>query len=188
MRRHVPRVGPSAFADNQLISLPIDQAAVFVSVHRSTRRFAERRIDPRPPAAKKVANDRAALAFVRVDHHPARRGRPAVADQVAIMSGALFILDDQVGKFADRARTETEEDRSVVVGKALKVTVHPPLADGSGERILGAREMIEADGLIPRGNEALISTLGLFEAQFMIGQIAGVDPTLARGIMSGRCA
>src|SRR3546814_14196500 len=86
------------------------------------------------------------------------RSKPSRADEIAIGAGFLLVLDDQVGKFADRAGAETEQHGGVVLGEALEVAVHPALARGGGKRIVGPREVVEADGNIAGGGQDRKST------------------------------
>src|SRR3546814_7632061 len=108
------------------------------------------------------------------------RSKPSRADEIAIGAGFLLVLDDQVGKFADRAGAETEQHGGVVLGEALEVAVHPALARGGGKRIVGPREVVEADGNIAGGGQAPVAEPGLLEAEPLIGQAARIDPPLAR--------
>ena len=96
------------------------------------------------------------------------------------MTRTFFILDDEVGKFADCAGAKAKQCRRIIVGKALKIPVYPPFFCGDGQRISGQCEMIEADGDISGLGQPIEAQPSLFEAEFVIGQIAGVDPALAR--------
>src|SRR3546814_4091506 len=87
------------------------------------------------------------------------------SDLIAIGAGFLLVLDDQVGRFADRAGAETEQHGGVVLGEALEVAVHPALARGGGKRIVGPREVVEADGNIAGGGQAPVAEPGLLEAE-----------------------
>src|SRR3546814_9241019 len=87
---------------------------------------------------------RAAL-LPRIDANASRRRESSFADKVAIGARFFLVLDDQIGEFADRARAEADEDGGVILGKSLKIAVHPPLARRDRKRIIGTREMVEAD-------------------------------------------
>src|SRR3546814_6272429 len=70
---------------------------------------------------------RAAL-LPRIDANASRRRESSFADKVAIGARFFLVLDEQIGEFADRARAEADEDGGVILGKSLKIAVHPPLA------------------------------------------------------------
>src|SRR3546814_8448919 len=69
---------------------------------------------------------------------------------------------------------------SDLLGKSLKIAVHPPLARRDRKRIIGTREMVEADRNIAGVGQASIAEFGLLEAQPLVRQPARVDPPLAR--------
>src|SRR3546814_16903259 len=124
----------------------------------------------RTPVAQKVADIPCAPLLARIDPNPARRGKPSRADEIAIGAGFLLVLDDQVGKFADRAGAETEQHGGVVLGEALDVAVHPALARGGGQRIVGPREAVEADGNIAGGVQAPVAAPALRETAPLLEQ------------------
>src|SRR3546814_2323696 len=98
---------------------------------------------------------RAAL-LPRIDANASRRRESSFADKVAIGARFFLVLDDQIGEFADRARAEADEDGGVILGKSLKIAVHPPLARRDRKRIIGTREMVEADRNIAGVGQASI--------------------------------
>src|SRR3546814_13758139 len=73
-----------------------------------------------------------------------------------------------------------DEHGGVILGKSLKIAVHPPLARRDRKRIIGTREMVEADRNIAGVGQASIAEFGLLEAQPLVRQPARVDPPLAR--------
>src|SRR3546814_15762499 len=124
----------------------------------------------RTPVAQKVADIPCAPLLARIDPNPARRGKPSRADEIAIGAGFLLVLDDQVGKFADRAGAETEQHGGVVLGEALEVAVHPALARGGGKRLVGPRAVVDADGTIAGAGQAPVDTPGPPQAEHLIGE------------------
>src|SRR3546814_2952032 len=73
-----------------------------------------------------------------------------------------------------------DEHGGVILGKSLKIAVHPPLARRDRKRIIGTREMVEADRNIAGVGQASIAEFGLLEAQPLVRQPARVDTPLAR--------
>src|SRR3546814_12651220 len=92
----------------------------------------------------------------------------------------FVVLDAETGEFAARSRAEADEDRDVIHDKYLKIAVHPPLARRDRKRIIGTREMGEADRNIAGVGQASIAEFSLLEAQPLVRQPARVDPPLAR--------
>src|SRR3546814_6517065 len=90
---------------------------------------------------------RAAL-LPRIDANASRRRESSFADKVAIGARFFLVLDDQIGEFADRARAEADEDGGVILGKSLKIAVHPPLARRDRKRIRSEEHTSELQSLM----------------------------------------
>src|SRR3546814_14644473 len=112
----------------------------------------------------------------RIDANASRRRETSFAYKVAIGARFFLVLDDQIGEFADRARAEADEDGGVILGKSLKIAVHPPLARRDRKRIIVTREMVEAARNIAGVGQAAIAEFGLLEAPPLVSQPARVDP------------
>jgi len=125
-------------------------------------------------------DDAAATLIFGGAEEAARGGELACFDRSAPGAGLFRILDDQVGELADGAGAHADQDLGGIIGEALEIAAQVAFGSGQRHAIVGQGAMVEADRAIACLRQRIMAHGGHREALGDIGQIAGVDPALAR--------
>ncbi len=95
-------------------------------------------------------------------------------------TGILGVLEQAVGECADRAGAQPDDDVGGVVGKALEIAAQRSVRRRPRQRVLGQREMIEADSPVARPGQPLMRQRRLAETRRRAGESRRIDAALAR--------
>ncbi len=175
----MPGIGQPGISNNELILLPIDEAALLEIGHRAAVADGGGICEMGAAIAQQITDRRCANTLLRIEGDPARRSQSPFSQKIAIRTGAFLVLNNQVGKAADRACAETKKNGRVILGETLEVAINPAFPRGSRQRITRMSEMIEANGNISCLGQPLIAQLGLLKSQAVIRQVRRIYPPLA---------
>ena len=90
------------------------------------------------------------------------------------------VLHEALRQLADGRGAQPDQRVGVVGGVALEIAAQPLLARGHGERVVGQREMVEADRLIAEAAKRLGGDLRLLQPFAQVRQGGLVDQPLVR--------
>lgn len=169
-------------------ALPGDQSDLF----EATEPFANdvplgQCVEIGDAATQQIRNGLASTLIQRTAMNAARGREPIGADRLMPCTGILGVLEQAVGECADRAGAQPDDDVGGVVGKALEIAAQRSVRRRPRQRVLGQREMIEADSPVARPGQPLMRQRRLAETRRRIGR-AVASMRRWRGMRCGTCA